>query len=79
MNNKRKTADGYERWMVKAANNGAAVFGDVEKFDDKDSSVAGGRRRIKEKKRKQPGRIGLDSTKKVVMMMKKVLGETILI
>ncbi|XVF27991.1 hypothetical protein REPUB_Repub14bG0157300 [Reevesia pubescens] len=47
MKNRRKTADGYERWMMKAANNGAAAFGEVEKIDDKDSSVAGGRGRKK--------------------------------
>ncbi|XWS19331.1 hypothetical protein CRYUN_Cryun31cG0006000 [Craigia yunnanensis] len=47
MKNRRKTADGYERWMMKAANNGAAAFGEVEKFDDKDSSVASGRGRKK--------------------------------
>ncbi|XP_068642703.1 transcription initiation factor IIF subunit alpha-like [Aristolochia californica] len=33
MKNRRKTADGYERWMMKAANNGAAAFGEVEKID----------------------------------------------
>ncbi|XP_022720691.1 transcription initiation factor IIF subunit alpha isoform X2 [Durio zibethinus] len=47
MKNRRKTADGYERWMMKAANNGAAAFGEVEKFDDKDNSVASGRGRKK--------------------------------
>ena len=47
MKNRRKTADGYERWMMKAANNGAAAFGEVEKFDDKDSSVASGKGRKK--------------------------------
>ena len=40
--NRRKTADGYERWMMKAANNGAAAFGEVERFDDKESVGAGG-------------------------------------
>ncbi|KAG8651036.1 transcription initiation factor IIF subunit alpha isoform X2 [Manihot esculenta] len=47
MKNRRKTADGYERWMMKAANNGAAAFGEVEKFDDKESGTAGGRGRRK--------------------------------
>ncbi|KDP30477.1 hypothetical protein JCGZ_16156 [Jatropha curcas] len=47
MKNRRKTADGYERWMMKAANNGAAAFGEVEKFDDKDSGTAGGKGRRK--------------------------------
>ncbi|PPS11557.1 hypothetical protein GOBAR_AA09076 [Gossypium barbadense] len=31
MKNRRKTADGYERWMMKAANNGAAAFGEGRK------------------------------------------------
>ncbi|KAK1409623.1 hypothetical protein QVD17_36150 [Tagetes erecta] len=39
--NRRKTADGYQRWMMKAANNGAAAFGEVERFDDKESGGAG--------------------------------------
>ncbi|KAJ8770502.1 hypothetical protein K2173_017993 [Erythroxylum novogranatense] len=47
MKNRRKTADGYERWMMKAANNGAAAFGEVDKFDEKESVVAGGRGRKK--------------------------------
>lgn len=47
MKNRRKTADGYERWMMKAANNGAAAFGEVEKFDEKESGVGGGRGRKK--------------------------------
>ncbi|OMO76849.1 Photosystem I PsaA/PsaB [Corchorus capsularis] len=47
MKNRKKTADGYERWMMKAANNGPAAFGEVEKFDDKESSAAGGRGRKK--------------------------------
>ncbi|XP_052201929.1 transcription initiation factor IIF subunit alpha isoform X2 [Diospyros lotus] len=47
MKNRRKTADGYERWMMKAANNGAAAFGEVEKFDDKETGVSGGRGRKK--------------------------------
>ncbi|PIM98218.1 hypothetical protein CDL12_29303 [Handroanthus impetiginosus] len=47
MKNRRKTADGYQRWMMKAANNGAAAFGEVEKFDDRESGGAGGRGRKK--------------------------------
>lgn len=47
MNNRKRTADGYERWMMKAANNGSAAFGGVERPDDKDSGVAGGRARKK--------------------------------
>uniref|UniRef100_A0A5B7BCI8 Transcription initiation factor IIF subunit alpha n=1 Tax=Davidia involucrata TaxID=16924 RepID=A0A5B7BCI8_DAVIN len=42
MKNRRKTADGYERWMMKVANNGPAAFGEVEKFDDKESGGGGG-------------------------------------
>ncbi|KAM7495588.1 hypothetical protein LguiB_030197 [Lonicera macranthoides] len=42
MKNRRKTADGYERWMMKAANNGAAAFGEVEKFDEKEGGGGGG-------------------------------------
>ncbi|KAG7959535.1 hypothetical protein I3843_10G075000 [Carya illinoinensis] len=41
MNNRKKTADGYERWMMKAANNGHAAFGGVERVDEKDSVVGG--------------------------------------
>ncbi|KAL6281947.1 hypothetical protein ACE6H2_012876 [Prunus campanulata] len=44
--NRKKTADGYERWMMKAANNGAAAFGEVERFD-KDNGVTGGKGRKK--------------------------------
>ncbi|KAL6520507.1 Transcription initiation factor IIF subunit alpha [Orobanche hederae] len=47
MKNRRKTADGYERWMMKAANNGAAAFGEVEKLDDRESAAGGGRGRKK--------------------------------
>lgn len=47
MKNRKKTADGYQRWMMKAANNGPAAFGEVEKFEDKESGTAGGRARKK--------------------------------
>jgi transcription initiation factor TFIIF subunit alpha len=47
MKNRKKTAYGYERWMMKAANNGAAAFGEVERIDDKDNVVGGGRGRRK--------------------------------
>ncbi|KAM6585625.1 hypothetical protein CsatB_012627 [Cannabis sativa] len=47
MKNRKKTADGYQRWMMKAANNGPAAFGEVDKFDDKESGAAGGRGRKK--------------------------------
>ncbi|XP_075495353.1 uncharacterized protein LOC142532784 [Primulina tabacum] len=41
----RKTANGYERWMMKAANNGPAAFGEVEKVDDRESGSGGVRGR----------------------------------
>jgi transcription initiation factor TFIIF subunit alpha len=44
MKNRRKTADGYERWMMKVANNGAAAFGEVEKPDEKEAGGGGGGR-----------------------------------
>ncbi|XP_050210371.1 transcription initiation factor IIF subunit alpha [Mercurialis annua] len=47
MKNRRKTADGYERWMMKAASNGPAAFGEKEKLDDKESGAASGRGRKK--------------------------------
>ncbi|XP_042027462.1 transcription initiation factor IIF subunit alpha-like isoform X2 [Salvia splendens] len=47
MNNRRKTADGYQRWMMKAANNGATAFGEVEKFDNREGAAGGGRGRKK--------------------------------
>ncbi|KAJ1405538.1 Winged helix-like DNA-binding domain superfamily [Sesbania bispinosa] len=48
MKNRKKTADGYERWMMKAANNGPAAFGERNvKFDEKESNVAGGKSRKK--------------------------------
>ncbi|CDP04476.1 unnamed protein product [Coffea canephora] len=47
MKNRRKTADGYQRWMMKAANNGPAAFGEVEKIDDKEAGAGGGRGRKK--------------------------------
>ncbi|KAL6567538.1 Transcription initiation factor IIF subunit alpha [Orobanche gracilis] len=47
MKNRRKTADGYQRWMMKAANNGAAAFGELEKLDDRVNAAGGGRGRKK--------------------------------
>ncbi|KAK7262109.1 hypothetical protein RJT34_29669 [Clitoria ternatea] len=46
MKNRKKTADGYERWMMKAANNGPAAFGE-RRFDEKENNVGGGRSRKK--------------------------------
>ncbi|KAH6777289.1 transcription initiation factor IIF subunit alpha RAP74 [Perilla frutescens var. hirtella] len=43
MKNRRRTADGYQRWMMKAAHNGAAAFGEVEKFDDREGAGGGPR------------------------------------
>lgn len=45
MKNRKKTADGYERWMMKAANNGPAAFGERARFDEKESNVGGGKNR----------------------------------
>uniref|UniRef100_A0A7N0V7E2 Transcription initiation factor IIF subunit alpha n=1 Tax=Kalanchoe fedtschenkoi TaxID=63787 RepID=A0A7N0V7E2_KALFE len=47
MKNRRKTADGYERWMMKAANNGPAAFGEVVKLDEKESGTNNGKGRKK--------------------------------
>ncbi|CAI9282333.1 unnamed protein product [Lactuca saligna] len=43
--NRRKTADGYEIWMMKAANNGATAFGEVERPDDKEGGGGRGRKK----------------------------------
>ncbi|KAG8382948.1 hypothetical protein BUALT_Bualt05G0132900 [Buddleja alternifolia] len=47
MKNRRKTVDGYQRWMMKATNNGAATFCEVEKSDDRESTGGGGSGREK--------------------------------
>ncbi|RYR63328.1 hypothetical protein Ahy_A04g021136 isoform D [Arachis hypogaea] len=47
--NRKKTADGYQRWMMKAANNGAAAFGEHGKLDDKESNTGGGGGRSRKK------------------------------
>lgn len=48
MKGRRKTADGYQRWMMKAANSGAATFGaEAEKFDDREGAAGAGRGRKK--------------------------------
>ncbi|KAK5826318.1 Transcription initiation factor IIF subunit alpha -like protein [Gossypium arboreum] len=57
MKNRRKTADGYERWMMKAANNGAAAFGEVEKIDEKETAAAGGRGRKKSTGEEEEGHV----------------------
>lgn len=43
MKNRRKTADGYQRWMMKAANNGPAAFGEAKNFDDEEGGASGRR------------------------------------
>ncbi|XP_038995195.1 transcription initiation factor IIF subunit alpha-like isoform X1 [Hibiscus syriacus] len=57
MKNRRKTADGYERWMMKAANNGAAAFGEVEKVDEKESTAGGGKGRKKSTAEEEEGHV----------------------
>lgn len=42
MKNRRKTADGYQRWMMKAANNGSSVFPEIEKVLGKEAEAGGG-------------------------------------
>ncbi|KAK1296194.1 Transcription initiation factor IIF subunit alpha [Acorus calamus] len=44
MRNRRKMADGYEKWMMKAAANGAAAFGAVEKTKIERGEVTDGKR-----------------------------------
>ncbi|ESQ38193.1 hypothetical protein EUTSA_v10028564mg [Eutrema salsugineum] len=44
MKNRRKTADGYQRWMMKAANNGPALFGETENDKEAGGSSGGGGR-----------------------------------
>ncbi|KAI5075755.1 hypothetical protein GOP47_0009831 [Adiantum capillus-veneris] len=45
MKNRRKTADGYQRWLMKAANTGAAAFGEVEKITGGSGGRGGFKRR----------------------------------
>ncbi|KAJ7949507.1 Transcription initiation factor IIF subunit alpha like [Quillaja saponaria] len=47
MVNRKKTAEGYQRWIMKAANNGSAAFGQVEPPDDKEAVKGGGKGRKK--------------------------------
>lgn len=44
--NRRKTADGYERWMMRAAHNGAAAFGEVDP-PEREGGGGGGKGRKK--------------------------------
>ncbi|KAK1306022.1 Transcription initiation factor IIF subunit alpha [Acorus calamus] len=59
MRNRRKTADGYERWMMKAEANGGVAFGAVEKTEIERGEVADGNRR-----RKRKGDSGEDAAEK---------------
>lgn len=43
MKNRKKTADGYQRWMMKAP----TAFGEHAKLDEKESNAGGGRGRKK--------------------------------
>ncbi|KAH7298759.1 hypothetical protein KP509_25G058100 [Ceratopteris richardii] len=45
MKNRRRTADGYQRWLMKAANTGAAAFGEVEKITGGGGGRGGFKRR----------------------------------
>eukprot|EP00250_Pteridium_aquilinum_P028593 c37436_g1_i1 orf=57-1688(+) len=45
MKNRRKTADGYQRWLMKAAITGAAAFGEVEKISGGGGGGRGGFKR----------------------------------
>ncbi|KAJ8642505.1 hypothetical protein MRB53_004253 [Persea americana] len=45
MKNRRKSAEGYQRWMMKVANNGAATFGEVEKIEGRGGGAEGSRRK----------------------------------
>ncbi|KAK9127828.1 hypothetical protein Syun_016625 [Stephania yunnanensis] len=47
MKNRKKNADGYERWMMKLANNGAAAFGEVDRPEEKDNAGGSGKGRKK--------------------------------
>lgn len=48
MKNRRRTADGYQRWMMKAASTGAAAFGEVDKITGGGGGGRGGLRRGKD-------------------------------
>ncbi|ESW26005.1 hypothetical protein PHAVU_003G083500 [Phaseolus vulgaris] len=57
MKNRKKTADGYERWMMKAANNGPAAFGERGRFDEKESNVGGGGKNRKKTDEDEEGHV----------------------
>ncbi|KAJ6819677.1 transcription initiation factor IIF subunit alpha [Iris pallida] len=49
MNKRKSNATGYERWMMKAATNGAAAFGEMKKAEGTDNGGAEGSRSKKVK------------------------------
>ncbi|RWW78955.1 hypothetical protein BHE74_00012786 [Ensete ventricosum] len=55
MNKRRHNATGYERWMMKAATNGAAAFGEVKKNEDASKGEADGSNRLKKGKSSDDG------------------------
>ncbi|WOL15601.1 transcription initiation factor IIF subunit alpha-like [Canna indica] len=55
MNKRRHNATGYERWMMKAATNGAAAFGELKKTEVAGKSEADGSNRPKKGKGNDDG------------------------
>ncbi|URD82286.1 Transcription initiation factor IIF subunit alpha [Musa troglodytarum] len=55
MNKRRHNATGYERWMMKAATNGAAAFGEIKKNEDASKGEADGSSRLKKGKSSDDG------------------------
>ncbi|CAL9068860.1 unnamed protein product [Musa banksii] len=55
MNKRRHNATGYERWMMKAATNGAAAFGEVKKNEEASKGEADGSSRLKKGKNSDDG------------------------
>lgn len=49
MNKRKNNATGYERWMMKAATNGAAAFGEMKKSESMSNDGAEGNRSKKVK------------------------------
>lgn len=55
MNKRRHNATGYERWMMKAATNGPAAFGELKKNEDASKGEADGSNRPKKGKSNDDG------------------------
>ncbi|THU55861.1 hypothetical protein C4D60_Mb11t11120 [Musa balbisiana] len=55
MNKRRHNATGYERWMMKAATNGAAAFGEAKKNEEASKGEADGNSRLKKGKSSDDG------------------------